>query len=54
MAIAGALKEKQGIQGLILGGTELSLIIKKSEDGDMKIFDTAAIHVQSILKRINS
>ena len=54
LEIASALKEKQGIQGLILGGTELSLIIKESGDDNIQIFDTAAIHVQSILKKIDS
>ena len=46
------LKQKEGIEGLILGGTELPLIIKQSDFNDIKIFDTTKIHVESIVAKM--
>ena len=43
------LKDKRSIQGLILGGTELPLILKQSDFDDIEIFDTTKIHVESII-----
>jgi len=43
------LKDKKSIQGLILGGTELPLILKQSDFDDIEIFDTTKIHVESII-----
>jgi aspartate racemase len=50
LKIAHNLKENHGIQGLILGGTELPLILKKTDDHEMPFLDTTRIHVESILK----
>jgi aspartate racemase len=46
------LKEKESIQGLILGGTELPLILKQPDFGDIEIFDTTKIHVEAIVNRM--
>jgi aspartate racemase len=46
------LKEKESIEGLILGGTELPLIINQSDFEDIKILDTTKIHVESILTKM--
>ena len=43
------LKVKDSIEGLILGGTELPLILSQSDFVDIKIFDTMKIHVESIV-----
>ena len=50
--IAAKIKQEHGIQGLILGGTELPLILKKSFDPDMPFLDTTRIHVENILKKL--
>ncbi len=50
--IAGALRKKYMIQGLILGGTELPLILKEPDANDIPFLDTTKIHVESILKRL--
>ena len=47
--IANELKIKNEIQGLILGGTELSLILNQSDFKDLLVFDTTQIHVESIV-----
>ena len=46
------LQEKGTIEGLILGGTELPLILKQTDFSDIEIFDTTIIHVESIVDRL--
>lgn len=46
------LKEKESIEGLILGGTELPLILNQSDFKDLKVLDTTKIHVESIVTRM--
>ena len=50
--IAGKLKEKEGIQGLILGGTELPLILKEEDAQGIAFLDTTRIHVEAIMQRL--
>ncbi len=45
--IADALKERDGIDGLILGGTELPLILKESDMQGLPLLDTTQIHVEA-------
>lgn len=52
LRIADTLKEKKGIQGLILGGTELPLILKKGDAEGIEFLDTTEIHVDSIMRRL--
>ena len=54
LAIADALQAKNGIEGLILGGTELSLILDQSDFKELKLFDTTLIHVDSIVSEMIS
>lgn len=46
------LKQTTGIQGLILGGTELPPILRESSDPEVPFLDTTKIHVESILGRM--
>lgn len=41
-----------GIQGMILEGTELPLMLRDSYGGDVPFLDTTKIHVDSILGKI--
>lgn len=50
LRIVDRLKREQGIQGLVLGGTELPLILKDGDDPQIPFLDTTAIHVQSIVR----
>lgn len=50
--IVKTLKAEQGIQGLILGGTELPLILKETDDKDIPFLDTTSIHVEAIVERL--
>jgi len=48
------IKKNELIEGLILGGTELPLIIKQTDFEDLKIFDTTKIHVESIVGKMTN
>ncbi len=50
--IVTKIKQTYGIQGVILGGTELPLILRESVDPDVPFLDTTKIHVESILEKI--
>ena len=52
LRIADALIEQQGIQGLILGGTELPLILKEGDAEGIEFLDTTKIHVENIMQRL--
>jgi aspartate racemase len=51
LAIAGRMKEQDGIQALVLGGTELPLILTDSSLLGIPFLDTTQIHVDAILER---
>jgi aspartate racemase len=49
LAVVDRLKEREGIQGLILGGTELSLILRDPAIRDIPVLDTTRIHAMAIV-----
>ncbi len=44
--IALRMKERDGIEALILGGTELPLILSNEQDSPVRLLDTTKIHVE--------
>jgi aspartate racemase len=48
--IANQMKQHSGMEGLILGGTELPFILKEEDFNNLKLLNTAEIHVNSILE----
>ena len=52
LQIVADLKKTQDIQGLILGGTEIPLILKDSDDPDIPFLDTTRIHVEAVVDRM--
>lgn len=50
--IAERMRAEDGIEGLILGGTELPLILSDTQGRGMPFLDTTLIHVQSALARM--
>jgi aspartate racemase len=57
LAIADELKVRHGIEGLILGGTELPLLLRAELFGDGKhngitLLDTTKIHVDGIIQEL--
>jgi len=54
-ALIGAverMKEEYGIEGLILGGTELSQILSEAGEVKVSILDTTSIHVNAIVDEL--
>jgi aspartate racemase len=54
LAILDNMKARDGVEALILGGTELSLIIKDAEHNGMPVLDTTRIHVARIVAELLS
>jgi len=54
LAIVDHLKEKHGIQGLILGGTELPLILRDEAGRGIPFLNTTKIHVESAVAKMFS
>ena len=54
--IARRLKAEEGIEGLILGGTELPLILRDADSADAVVpfLDTMQIHVRAVVDRLLS
>jgi len=52
LAIADEMKERDGIEGLILGGTELPLILRREEHNGIHFLDTTRIHVDRLIKEL--
>lgn len=49
VAIAARLRDRQHVEGLILGGTELPLILRDAPSPGIPFLDTTMIHVRSIV-----
>jgi aspartate racemase len=54
LAIAGRLRELEGIEGLILGGTELPLILRGETAAGIPLLDTTRIHVKAAVANMLS
>ena len=52
VAVIERLRDDRGIDGVVLGGTELPLLLKDSVIAGLPVLDTTAIHVASILERL--
>ena len=50
MTIARTMQQRDGIDGLILGGTELPFLLGGVEDAPMPLLDTTKIHVEEAVK----
>jgi len=49
LTIINQMKQVHQLEGLILGGTELPLILKADDTPDMPLLDTTQIHVKAIV-----
>ena len=52
LAIANEMKVRHGIEGLILGGTELPLLLRDEEHNGIRMLDTTRIHVDRLIKEM--
>ncbi len=54
VAMAERLRDAKGIDGVILGGTELPLLIREPTIADLPVLDTTGLHVAAILERLRA
>jgi aspartate racemase len=54
LAVVERMRSKDGIDGLILGGTELSLIIREERAAGVPVLDTTRLHVEAIVTSLLS
>jgi aspartate racemase len=54
LAIAGRMRERDRIEGLVLGGTELPLILRDETAGGVPVLDTGRIHVGAAVEQMFS
>lgn len=54
LAIVARLKDEDGIEGIILGGTELPLILGAEKGSGIPFLDTTRIHVERVVARLIS
>jgi aspartate racemase len=54
LLIVERMKERDGIDGLILGGTELSLILPDEGKHGIPFLDTTRIHVKAVVAELMS
>jgi len=52
LAVVERLRAQQGIDGVILGGTELPLILRDVSDAGIPFLDTGRVHVDAALDRM--
>lgn len=51
--LVGRLRDEKGVEGVILGGTELPLLLPMPDIADIPALDTTALHVAAIVKRLH-
>jgi len=54
LAIIDQLRQREAIEAVILGGTELPLVLREAEHDDVKFLNTTKIHVEKIVERLVS
>jgi aspartate racemase len=54
LAIVARMRQQEQIQGLVLGGTELPLLLRKVPDVGIPFLDTTRIHVERIVRELLS
>ena len=52
LEIAIEMKRRDNIEGVILGGTELPLLLREEEHNGMPLLDTTRIHVDKLVTEI--
>jgi aspartate racemase len=52
VSLIGLLRDEEGIDGVILGGTELPLLLSTPVIAGVPALDTTALHVAAIVERL--
>jgi aspartate racemase len=54
VALVERLRDRQGIDGVVLGGTELPLLMTEPTIADLPVLDTTQLHVTAIIRRLRA
>ncbi len=54
VSLIARFRDTENIDGIILGGTELPLLLRSRVIADLPTLDTTALHVEAIVKRLRS
>jgi len=52
LAIADEMKAREGIEAVILGGTEIPLLLRAAEHNGIQLLDTTRIHVDRLIEEM--
>ena len=52
ISLIGRMRDVHGIDGVILGGTELPLLLRADVVSEVPVLDTTALHVDAIVERL--
>jgi aspartate racemase len=52
VALVARLRDEAGVEGVILGGTELPLLLRTPEIAGLPALDTTGLHVAAIVERL--
>lgn len=52
IALVRRMRDEEGIDGVVLGGTELPLLLPAPAIADLPALDTTALHVAAIVRRL--
>ena len=52
ISLVGRLRDEEGVDGVILGGTELPLLLRTAVIAGVPALDTTALHVDAIVRRL--
>ena len=52
LKIVDTFKERDGIQGVVLGGTELPLLLRDQQHNSLPLLDTSQIHVEALVEEM--
>ena len=54
VSLVARLRDEEQIDGVILGGTELPLLVTTPTIADVPALDTTALHVSAIVKKLRA
>lgn len=54
VALVARIRSARGIDGVILGGTELPLLLRAEQVAGLPVLDTTELHVRAIVKRLRT
>jgi aspartate racemase len=52
LTIVDSLKAREGVEAIILGGTELPLLFRAEEHNGTLLLDTASVHVDALVDEL--